>query len=318
MTDGETKAKVYGTAMASPRGRASRRACAVAAAMTAESRRWRRWRGRRGPGASRPGSRRRPACWCWRYVIAHWGWRWLGPRRRPPSTARRRSAGRRRSSRRRSSDAPRRPRRAAASAPATLQGDTRLLGVFAGSDGTGHALFRLRDRGPVLVRSGEDIAKDVTLLEVRPDGVRIRDHGETRELASAHGAAPAPRRRGERRVRAERAPARRPPGYTGPVYRSTPNCSRASPRDRTAGRRCSRRSPAASRCATDSGFAAMLGMKPGDRMAQANGIALTGIDDIAGRLRQAAGREPAGARRRHRATASRRRGCSSTPGPVPG
>ena len=70
-----------------------------------------------------------------------------------------------------------------------MQGDTRLLGVFAGSDGTGHALFRLGDRGPVLVRSGEEIAKDVTLLEVRPSGVRIRDHGETRDLGLRTGAA---------------------------------------------------------------------------------------------------------------------------------
>jgi len=29
-----------------------------------------------------------------------------------------------------------------------------------------------------------------------------------------------------------------------------------------------------------SGFAAMLGMKAGDRMAQANGIALAGVDDV--------------------------------------
>ena len=29
-----------------------------------------------------------------------------------------------------------------------------------------------------------------------------------------------------------------------------------------------------------SGFATMLGMKTGDRMTQANGIALTGIDDV--------------------------------------
>jgi hypothetical protein len=57
--------------------------------------------------------------------------------------------------------------------PAASRGTTRLLGVFAEAGGTGHALFRLGSRGPVLVRSGEEITKDVTLLEVRPDGVRL-------------------------------------------------------------------------------------------------------------------------------------------------
>ena len=38
--------------------------------------------------------------------------------------------------------------------------------------------------------------------------------------------------------------------------------------------------PAASPCESGSPAAAMLGMKPGDRMAQANGIALSGIDDL--------------------------------------
>ena len=47
--------------------------------------------------------------------------------------------------------------------PAPLQGDTRLLGVFAERNGEGYALFRLADRGPVLVRTGQDVAKDVRL-----------------------------------------------------------------------------------------------------------------------------------------------------------
>ncbi len=134
------------------------------------------------------------------YVIAYWGWQWLGPPPVPaaiapppepfaPAIVSAPLFGR--------ADAP----TPAANAPAPMQGDTRLLGVFAGSDGTGHALFRLGDRGAVLVRSGEEIAKDVTLLEVRPSGVRIRDHGETRDLGLRTGVP----RRAQRRPLVRRA-----------------------------------------------------------------------------------------------------------------
>ena len=49
----------------------------------------------------------------------------------------------------------------------------------------------------------------------------------------------------------------------------------------------------------ESGFAAMLGMKAGDRVVQANGIALAATDDVLVGGGEAAGREPAGARFRH-------------------
>ena len=128
------------------------------------------------------------------YVIAHWGWHWLLPR--PPAAVVGETADRWAPAILASPLLGRAGASAAAPTattdePATLQGDTRLLGVFAASDGTGHALFRLGARGPVLVRSGEEIASDVTLVEVRPDGVRIRDHGEMRE--------PRPSRRRRRR-----------------------------------------------------------------------------------------------------------------------
>ena len=216
------------------------------------------------------------------YVIALWGWRWLGPppavvappappERWTPAIVAAPLFGRAGA-----------PQAVDNSAPATLQGDARLLGVFAESGGAGYALFRLADRGPVLVKAGAEIASGVTLVEVRPSGVRIRDHGEPRDIelrsasaapAAAPGKAAAPRG-------ATRVACTPPAGFKGPIYRlnaelltgvaSRPESWQAL------------LAPVAGGLAVrdGSGFAAMLGMKTGDRMTQANGIALTGIDDV--------------------------------------
>jgi hypothetical protein len=220
------------------------------------------------------------------YVIAYWGWRWLGPTPEPLPLA----------------ALPERlapvitgvPLFGRAEGPATpapdtsapaLQGDTRLLGVFAGADGTGHALFRLPGRGPVLVHSGEEIAKDVTLLEVRPDGIRIRDRGETRDLALRSNVAAATRTsaaptRAAAAARGPSAACAPPAGYTGPVYRINAELLTgiaARPDGWTA-----LLTPVPGGLAVREGTqaASMLGMKPGDSLVQANGIALKGIDDI--------------------------------------
>jgi len=211
------------------------------------------------------------------YVIAYWGWHWLLPRA-PTATM---------------SEAPERwaavivasplfghaaaPAPAAANEPATLQGDTRLLGVFAASDGTGHALFRIGERGPVLVQSGQEIASDVTLVEVRPDGVRIRDHGEMRNLGLRANTAP-PRAAGARGAPSLACAA--PPGYNGPVYRLNAELLTGIAA-RPEGWRALLTPVAGGLAVRDgSAFASMLGMKAGDRMAHANGIALTGIEDV--------------------------------------
>ena len=212
------------------------------------------------------------------YVIAYWGWHWLGPE--PHPLPRLKSPERLAPAivavplfgRGESTTAP------VADAPAALQGDTRLLGVFAGADGKGQALFRLGSRGPVLVRAGEEITKDVTLLEVLPNAVRIRDRGETRELAlrtnvaaaTARAAAPRPSNN-------SCAP---PAGYAGPVYRVNAELLTgiaARPEGWTA---LVAPAPGGGLAVRDGSGASMLGMKPGDSLAQANGIALRGIDDI--------------------------------------
>jgi len=240
--------------------------------------------------APRVGAPRAP--WVWRiaswiataggvlllgYAIAWWGWRWLGPAPAPPAIdpiAERWAPA--------IAAAPLFGRTGApavreAGTAATFPGDARLLGVFAESNGAGFALFRLADRGPVLVKAGADIASGVTLVEVRPGGVRIRDHGELRDIELR--APTAPQRTAATRVGA-RSLCTPPAGYQGAVYRlnaelltgvaSRPESWQAL------------LTPVAGGLAVrdGSGFAAMLGMKPGDRMTQANGIALTRIDDV--------------------------------------
>lgn len=213
------------------------------------------------------------------YVIAFWGWRWQGPLPAPvaPPALPERLApaivavplfGR--------AQAPA-PAGAVTMAPGASPGDRRLLGVFAGADGAGQALFRLPDRGPVLVRAGEDIAKDVTLLEVRPDGIRIRDHGETRDLRLRTGTTTAPAPSSARAAGAACVP---PAGYSGPVYRVNAELLTGIAARPDGWTMLLAPVPGGLAVKDGSPAAAMLGMKSGDRMVQANGIALKGVEDI--------------------------------------
>ena len=217
------------------------------------------------------------------YVIALWGWRWLGPapvRVPPPPDAERWTPA--------IVAAPLfgravEPQAGETAAPATLQGDTRLLGVFAEAGGKGYALFRLSDRGPILVKSGADIASGVTLVEIRPSGVRIRDHGELRdiELRSASAAsvkATAPQPATPRS--ATRAACAPPAGFKGPIYRLNAELLAGVASSPESWQAVLTPVPGGLAVRDSSGFATMLGMKTGDRMTQANGIALAGIDDV--------------------------------------
>jgi len=211
------------------------------------------------------------------YVIAWWGWRWLGPAPAPvdaPATAQRWAPaivatplfGRAGT-----------PPEAALAPAATLPGEARLLGVFAEANGAGLALFRLPDRGPVLVQAGSEIASGVTLVEVRPGGVRIRDHGEVRdiELRTAHPAVRTAPARGS-----PPAACAVPPGYKGRVYRLNAELLTGVASRPESWQTLLLPGSGGLAVRDGSGFAAMLGMKAGDRLTQANGIALTRIDDV--------------------------------------
>ncbi len=235
--------------------------------------------------AARPPLRWRAAAWIaacasallLAYVIAYWGWHWLGPappiqpvaatpERLAPAIVASPLFG-----------------RTGPAGPVTMnkaaapQGDTRLLGVFAERDGTGHALFRVGDRGPVLVQAGEEISSGVVLAEVHPDRVHVREHGETRVIALRTAAAvPVP-------AASRGAPSRAcavPPGYRGPVYRLNAELLTGIAARPDGWKALLAPVPGGLAIRDGSAFATMLGMKAGDRMEQANGIALAGIEDV--------------------------------------
>ena len=224
-------------------------------------------------------------------VVAQWGWRWFGPsapvlaagdwtdakvaaivaaapfgRARPVAAAQ--APG--------SSGLP-----AASAAPV----DLRVLGVFAGTGGDGYALLRLPERGVLLVKSGGEIDGGMKLEAVYPNAIRIRARGESRDIELRPPATPVapPAAAGAKAAAATRSArpgCALPAGFAGPVYRLNAELLTgmgARPESWTA-----MLAPVQGALAVrdETGLAAMLGMKAGDRVAQANGIALASIDDV--------------------------------------
>lgn len=168
---------------------------------------------------------------------------------------------------------------------ATLAGDLKLLGVFAGPGGAGRALFRIPDRGPVLVAPGQEIASGVKLVAVLADRVRVNDRGETRDIllrpagAGAAKSGPAP---AVAATRSDRGGCAAPPGFTGSVYRINAELlsgMAAQPKSWKPSLDAARNGLTVRDAG---GFAVMLGLKVGDSLREANGIALTATDDVLG------------------------------------
>jgi len=212
-------------------------------------------------------------------VLAWWGWRWFGPAAvdfasvspQDPALALRASglfaapAG--------TPAVAEAPIRAAA-------GDMRLLGVLAEEGGRGFALFRLPG-GPKLVAAGQAIADDVTLVSVQRDGVTLRSaDGERRMSLRAVTAAPALKSvAGTAAVN----PACKPPsGFKGDTLRLNAELVGGIVAQPDAWSALAGADRGALAVRDDSGFSAMLAMKKGDRIEQANGIALRAPEDIVG------------------------------------
>lgn len=227
-------------------------------------------------------------------VLAHWGWQWWGPSSTPspPIVGSASDLAAAITATPWFGNAARGGNAVVAGsaidAPTTA-GDGRLLGVIAGRDGDGYALLRLAERGPVLVRTGQEIAAGVVLEAVTPAGIRLRDRGELREmlLRPANAALPdgpakaaTPRIPAATRAAVSAAACIPPGGATGPFYRLNAELLTGIAAKPDSWSTAFSAGPAGLTVGEGNAFAAMLGMKPGDRVTQANGIALGGPGDV--------------------------------------
>ena len=209
-------------------------------------------------------------------VLAVWGWRWFGPApiHIPPAPVNDPAAVLAVSppfgASSRASESP--------AAPTVLTGDTRLLGVLSEPDGRGRALFRFADGSARLVAAGEVLSSGTTLVAVRPDGVTIRDAGGERAIALR--AQPGAVAQGTKRAGPGAAACALPAGYKGPVVRLNAELLQGLIAQPQSLRAIAEAQDGALVIRDEAGFAAMLGMKKGDRVTQANGIALRAPEDV--------------------------------------
>ena len=186
------------------------------------------------------------------------------------------------------------PAPAAEVAPQVLAGDVRLLGVFAEARERGYALFRLPS-GPKLVAAGQEIAPGATLTAVRPDGISVREAAGERSIALR--ALPVKATSTPPPVAGKSAPSQAacapPAGFKGQVVALNAELMGGLIAQPESWRALVDTADGALVVRDDSGFAAMLGLKRGDRVEQANGIRLTAADDIVGAvLRPLASNQP--------------------------
>jgi hypothetical protein len=223
-------------------------------------------------------------------VVAYWVWQWFGPARVhvAPAAPANPAAALIASSLFNSGAL---PATAPESAPA-LSGDARLLGVFAEAGDRGYALFRLPS-GPRLVAAGQEIAPGATLAAVRPDSIDVRESAGLRSIALR--AAPL---KGMTAATASKATSARiacapPAGFKGLVVALNTELVGGLMAQPDSWRALVEPVNGALTVRDESGFAAMLGLKRGDRVMQANGIALTVPEDVIGAvLRPLASNQP--------------------------
>ena len=181
-----------------------------------------------------------------------------------------------------------------AEAPAALPGDARLLGVFAESGDRGFALFRLSS-GPKLVAAGQEIAPGATLAAVRPDGIVVREAAGERSLMlrSTQGKSTVIGTSTIDKSAAAASVCAPPPSFKGQVIALNAELMNGLIAQPDSWRALLEPSGGALIVRDESGFAAMLGLKRGDRIEQANGIALTTPADVVGAvLRPLASNQP--------------------------
>jgi hypothetical protein len=217
-------------------------------------------------------------------VLARWGWRWFGPApvAFPPSPP----AGDpvQQIAAARLFGAPV-PMQAAAEIPAS--GDLRLLGVFAERDGNGYALFRQGTRGAFLAAAGSDIASGLRLEAVHPEGVTLLENGTRREIVLRPTAAQKSKAPAAVIAAPKLSAACTPPeGFRGPVVRLNAELLSGMIRAPETWQALLQTAPGALVVRDQSGFAGMMGLKAGDRVERANGVALMIPADVASAVLQ--------------------------------
>lgn len=250
------------------------------------------------------------------WVIAHWTWRIVAPAplhlppAQPVDPAAAIVAGQ-------LFGAPSRGEVAAAAPPTDSLGDMRLLGIVARNDGQGYAVFHA-PAGARVVVTGSDVAPGVRLVSVTNDGVTVRDASGERTLelrtpgprsaSSSAARATAPARGANVAPNASRAGpnvaskaqlasnASRcspPPGFKGEVVRLNVELVGGLISQPEVWRSMVQPSNGALVVRETAGFGPMIGLQQGDRVEQANGIALNVPDDVVGAvLRPLASNQP--------------------------
>jgi hypothetical protein len=243
------------------------------------------------------------------FVIAYWTWKVIGPApvhvapaevEDPAATI---LAGRLFGAARES---------APSAAPSDTLGDVRLLGIVARRDGVGYALFR-QPSGARFVATGDDVAPGLRLVAITNDGVTLRGSSGEHALAlrggAAHDAAPAPNASTKRPTIQPIPPAPAPPGlnvgssalskcnppagFKGEIVRLNVELVGGLIAQPETWRSMVESRKGALVVRDAGGFGQMLGLQPGDRVEQANGIALTAPDDVVGAvLRPLAANQP--------------------------
>ena len=211
-------------------------------------------------------------------VIAHWGWRWFGPTpvTISPNIADGDFSRRIAEARLFGTAAP-----TATAGESTTGGDLRLLGVFAQRDGQGYALFRAGARGALLVAAGGEAAAGVRLEAVRPGGVTLVERGVRREIALRGGAAPETARASIAAAAPKTTACGVPAGFAGQVIRLNAELLSGMIGAPDTWKALVQSEPGGLIVRDQSGFAGMMGLKNGDHVERANGIALAIPDDIA-------------------------------------
>lgn len=196
----------------------------------------------------------------------------------------------------------------AGDAPAAeLQGDVQLLGIIAEDGGQGYALFRVGST-PKVVAAGEAITGAATLVSVAPQSVTVREGGRehglplwpprattspttmtTRTAPPLAASTAGPMRTASavsassavRAASAQTSTCAPPAGFAGPVIRLNAELLAGLREQPATWSSLLAGSPDGLVVRESGGYAAMLGLAAGDRIEQANGIALRSPDDVA-------------------------------------